>query len=173
MNTLLKLFLHFNHTSFLEELIRNDAFYILRSTPTISILLLILFRFGGCLFFIIKKLKVKYLLTFDADGEHRVTDLAKLINGIKRQNADMIIGNRNKFNRWSEYILSFFYFIRFGIKDPISGFKIFSIHKLVLLITKQQGKPLEICLKLHLQHVCQLFSVTIFDFNPISFSKLG
>jgi hypothetical protein len=80
--------------------------------------------------FIIKKLKVKYLLTFDADGEHRVTDLAKLINGIKRQNADMIIGNRNKFNRWSEYILSFFYFIRFGIKDPISGFKIYSIQKL-------------------------------------------
>lgn len=86
--------------------------------------------------YIIKKLKVKYLITLDADGEHRVGDLNKLMKVIKGKNVDMIIGNRNEFNRWSEYVLSFLFFVRFGIKDPMSGFKIYSVKKLSLFINK-------------------------------------
>ena len=86
--------------------------------------------------YIIKKSKAKYLITFDADGEHQVKDLIKIINNLKKKDVDMIIGNRNKFNRWAEYILSFLFFIRFGIKDPLSGFKVYSIQKLKYLKNK-------------------------------------
>ena len=86
--------------------------------------------------YIVKKSKAKYLITFDADGEHQVKDLIKIINNLKKKDVDMIIGNRNKFNRWSEYILSFLFFIKFGIKDPLSGFKVYSIQKLKYLKNK-------------------------------------
>tara|TARA_B110000114_G_C14752510_1_gene261592 strand:- start:196 stop:510 length:315 start_codon:yes stop_codon:yes gene_type:complete len=48
----------------------------------------------------------------------------------------MIIGNRNRFNRLSEYILSFLFFIKFGIKDPLSGFKAYSLQKLKTIKNK-------------------------------------
>ena len=80
--------------------------------------------------YIIKKFNSKYLITFDADGEHQTRDLIKIIKQLKNKNIDMIIGNRNKFNRLSEYILSFLFFMKFGIKDPLSGFKAYSVQKL-------------------------------------------
>jgi len=80
--------------------------------------------------YIIKKFNSKYLITFDADGEHQTRDLIKIIKQLKKKNIDMIIGNRNKFNRLSEYILSFLFFMKFGIKDPLSGFKAYSVQKL-------------------------------------------
>jgi len=80
--------------------------------------------------YIIKKFNSKYLITFDADGEHQTGDLINIIKQLKHKNVDMIVGNRNKFNRISEYILSFFFFIKFDIKDPLSGFKAYSVQKL-------------------------------------------
>jgi glycosyltransferase involved in cell wall biosynthesis len=99
--------------------------------------------------YIIKKFKAKYLITFDADGEHRTKDLIKIINKLKKKDIDMIVGNRNKYNRLSEYILSFLFFVKFGIKDPLSGFKVYSLQKLKLLKNKIKNNSYLIDIILH------------------------
>ena len=86
--------------------------------------------------YIIKKFDYKYIITFDADGEHRVKDLKKIINYHIKKKPDILVCNRQKFNRWSEYILSFVFNILFKIKDPLSGLKIYNIAKLKRVIKR-------------------------------------
>ena len=90
--------------------------------------------------YIIKNFDLKYLITFDADGEHQTKDLIRVIKRLKHKNVDMVIGNRNKFNRLSEHILSFLFFIKFGVKDPLSGFKAYSVQKLIKIKNKINAK---------------------------------
>ena len=90
--------------------------------------------------YIIKNFDLKYLITFDADGEHQTKDLIRVIKRLKHKNVDMVIGNRNKFNRLSEHILSFLFFIKFGVKDPLSGFKAYSVQKLKKIKNKINAK---------------------------------
>ena len=90
--------------------------------------------------YIIKHYDLKYLITFDADGEHQTKDLIRVIKCLKHKNVDMVIGNRNKFNRLSEHILSFLFFIKFGLKDPLSGFKAYSVQKLKKIKNKIDSK---------------------------------
>lgn len=80
--------------------------------------------------YIIKNFNASYLITFDADGEHQVKDLKKIERKINLENIDLIICNRKKLNRWSEYILSLLFYMIYGIKDPLSGLKAYSIEKL-------------------------------------------
>ena len=50
-----------------------------------------------------------------------------------------MVGSRNKLNRISEYFLKLIFNLKFGIKDPISGLKIYRtkiIKKIVNLISK-------------------------------------
>ena len=67
-------------------------------------------------------MKYKYLITLDADKQHPVDKLEsiykELVNG-----ADLVLGCRNKKQRISEYIFSFYTRLRWGIKDPLTGFK--------------------------------------------------
>lgn len=73
--------------------------------------------------FILKNYKkCKYIITFDADGEHKVSDIKKFINKIKLK-PDIVLGIRNRKNRLMEIIISFLFHIKFNIKDPMSGFK--------------------------------------------------
>tara|TARA_Y100000741_G_C18074409_1_gene485992 strand:+ start:45 stop:683 length:639 start_codon:yes stop_codon:yes gene_type:complete len=74
--------------------------------------------------------KIKSIITFDGDGQHKTGDILKLIKLKYDQNFDLVICNRKKMNRWSEKILSFFFKIKYRVKDPITGFK---IYKKVLL----------------------------------------
>ena len=90
--------------------------------------------------YIIKNFDLKYLITFDADGEHQTKDLIRVIKSLKHKNVDMVIGNRNKFNRLSEHILSFLFSLKFGVKDPLSGFKAYSVHKLKKIKNKIDSK---------------------------------
>ena len=90
--------------------------------------------------YIIKNFDSKYLITFDADGEHQTKDLIRVIKSLKHKNVDMVIGNRNKFNRLSEHILSFLFFIKFDVKDPLSGFKAYSVQKLKKIKNKINAK---------------------------------
>ena len=90
--------------------------------------------------YIIKNFDSKYLITFDADGEHQTKDLIRVIKRLKHKNVDMVIGNRDKFNRLSEHILSFLFFIKFDVKDPLSGFKAYSVHKLKKIKNKIDSK---------------------------------
>lgn len=73
----------------------------------------------------IKKFKnsCEYLITFDGDGQHKISDLKKILN-IKK-NYDIIICNRKIKNRFLEYLISFFSKTFYGFKDPLSGFKVY------------------------------------------------
>ena len=51
--------------------------------------------------------KYNYILTMDADGEHKISNIKKTINLIKKsQKLSMVVGVRNKKNRYIETILS-------------------------------------------------------------------
>ncbi len=73
----------------------------------------------------IKKFKnsCEYLITFDGDGQHKISDLKKILK-IKK-NYDIIICNRKIKNRFLEYLISFFSKNFYGFKDPLSGFKVY------------------------------------------------
>ena len=73
----------------------------------------------------IKKFKkhCEYLITFDGDGQHKISDLKKIIS--TKMKFDIIICNRKNKNRFLEIIISYIFQIMFGIKDPLSGFKVY------------------------------------------------
>lgn len=73
----------------------------------------------------IKKFKshCKYLITFDGDGQHKISDLKKIIN--LNTNYDIIICNRRNKNRFLETIISLISHFFFGLRDPLSGFKVY------------------------------------------------
>lgn len=63
-----------------------------------------------------------WLLTVDADGQHRVEDVEKL--KLHFNDADLVIGCRPLASmRLGEHLLACYYRIRHGIHDPLSGFK--------------------------------------------------
>lgn len=86
----------------------------------------------------IKVLSLKnynYTVTMDGDGEHKIESLIDFIKK-KRRKFDLAVFERKKFNRWSEKILSFFFNLRYNIKDPISGYKIYNLKKLNKIVNK-------------------------------------
>lgn len=64
-----------------------------------------------------------YVITFDADGQHQVSDLKKFILIINNKKPDLIIGNRNYKNRLMEKIFGYYSKLRFGFSDPLCGMK--------------------------------------------------
>ena len=62
----------------------------------------------------------KYVITFDADNQHRVSDLKKIINLLKEE-YDLIIGYRN-----------YYFYKKFKIKDILSGLKAYKLELLDL-----------------------------------------
>ena len=72
--------------------------------------------------------KINYIITMDADGEHSFKDIKKFLNINK--NYDLVIGKRNKYNRISEHFLSWVFYKKFRIYDPLSGFKMYKTKKL-------------------------------------------
>ena len=71
----------------------------------------------------------KYVITFDADGEHKPSDLIKFINKAKLK-PDIIMGARNRKNRFLESIISQLFYLKYKIKDPLTGFKM--INKMLI-----------------------------------------
>ena len=97
--------------------------------------------------------KAKYILTIDADGELPAKNIPKILKKINK-NFDLLIGNRSKLNRFSETILDFVFKIKFGLNDPVSGFKLYKIKSLKKIIKLLSDK---------------MFLVDV----PIIFYKLG
>lgn len=62
------------------------------------------------------------IITLDADGQHDPTLLQKFIDKINL-GADIVLGVRNKFQRFAEHIFSWYSRGRYGIKDPLCGMK--------------------------------------------------
>lgn len=85
--------------------------------------------------FILKNfIKKKYIITLDADGELKPSNIQKLISSMKNLNSDLIIGRRSNYNRFSEKILNYVFFKKYKIYDPISGLKIYKVKYLKKII---------------------------------------
>jgi len=67
---------------------------------------------------------IDYLLTVDADGEHSNRYVNQFIK--KMNKYDIIVGSRNKLNRFSEYLVDFISKIIYSVNDPLSGMKCYN-----------------------------------------------
>ena len=91
-------------------------------------------------FQILKKKKFDYIITMDADGEHSITNIKKVVNYCKKNSPDLIVGHRSRKNRYVEVIFSKLFYLRYKIFDPLSGFKIYKIKTLKNLIQNYKVK---------------------------------
>ena len=81
--------------------------------------------------------KYNYILTMDADGEHKISNIKRIINSLQiNSKASMIIGVRDKKNRYIETIISKLFNYKYNILDPLSGFKIYKKNFLEKFIKK-------------------------------------
>lgn len=76
------------------------------------------------------KKKYDFAISFDADNQFYTSDLKKFIKEIIHSNYNLIIGEREKFQRLGENLSGFLFGLRFNIKDPFCGLKIYRIDKL-------------------------------------------
>lgn len=74
----------------------------------------------------IKKKEYDFIATFDADGEHD----PNFFKNLSYLDFDILIAKRNKFNRISEYIFSFFSKRIFKINDMLSGLRVYRVNYL-------------------------------------------
>jgi glycosyltransferase involved in cell wall biosynthesis len=63
------------------------------------------------------------VVTFDADGEHSADDIPKIIAPILSGRADVVAAQRPNIAHFSEMLFGAYTSIRFGIGDPLCGFK--------------------------------------------------
>ncbi len=63
------------------------------------------------------------IFSFDADGEHDAVDVPKMLAPILNDEADIVAGQRPKTRHWGEDVFAFVTRRRFGITDPLCGFK--------------------------------------------------
>jgi glycosyltransferase involved in cell wall biosynthesis len=66
------------------------------------------------------------VITIDADGQHDPQSIKQCLELI-HEGADIVVGVRNKFQRFSEYVFASVTKIRYGLKDPLCGFKAYRI----------------------------------------------
>ena len=62
-------------------------------------------------------------LTMDADGEHDPWDIPRLVAPIEAGKADLVLGKRTYVARPSERIISFFTWLKTGVKDTGTGMR--------------------------------------------------
>ena len=66
------------------------------------------------------------IFSIDADGQHKATDIPRLINPIKEGRADIVIAQRSSITHFAEKIFAFYTRHHFGVKDPLCGMKAYS-----------------------------------------------
>jgi len=69
-----------------------------------------------------RMLGFSHAVTMDADGQHS-PDLLNIFIKEFQSGADVIVGNRNNTQRWSEYIFRIVGSMIWGINDPLCGMK--------------------------------------------------
>ncbi len=74
-------------------------------------------------FKIAKKKNFKYLVTFDADGQHNTKDINKIFKKLIINKNMLVVGERDKKQRIFEYLFSIYTSKFFKIDDPLSGLK--------------------------------------------------
>ncbi len=91
-------------------------------------------------FRLLKKSNFDYIITMDADGEHSVANLEKIVSFCNKYNPDLVVGNRFRKNRVLEKILSYLFKLRFEISDPLSGFKVYKLKKINFIFNNYKIK---------------------------------
>ena len=77
-----------------------------------------------------RKNNYDFSITFDADGQHKVRDLDKIISILKSNKYDFISTKRNKNNRLIEYFINAYFYSKFNRKDILSGLKAYRLSKI-------------------------------------------
>ena len=72
------------------------------------------------------ELNYKYVITFDADGQHDYRDIDIFYNKLKEGNK-LVIGKRMNFQRFGEYVFALYSKKIYKISDPLCGFKGYDI----------------------------------------------
>lgn len=91
--------------------------------------------------YVIKKYKkTKYIVTMDADGELLPKYIPAMLKNLIKKDLDIIIGRRDKMNRFSESCLKLIFNFKFNILDPISGLKVYKLNILKKIINKISNK---------------------------------
>lgn len=68
-----------------------------------------------------------FVATIDADGQLDTKDLTRFMAECHEKGSDIVVGIRDYRNRYSEYVLSWFGMLRFGINDPLCGLKLYRV----------------------------------------------
>lgn len=66
------------------------------------------------------------ILSFDADGEHASEDVPRVLEPIISGKADVSLGQRPHITHLGEKIYALYTRLRWGIRDPLCGFKAYS-----------------------------------------------
>ena len=74
--------------------------------------------------------KKKTICTLDGDNEHPINLVNKIYKLFLKNNYDILICNRKIKNRFLEECLSIIFNLRYKIKDPMSGMKLYKIQSL-------------------------------------------
>ncbi len=84
------------------------------------------------------KFNYKYIVTADADGQHRGIDIEKCFKLLEKKNIKLVLGKRDKINRFSEKILNFLSSKFLGIEDLLCGLKGYNINTITKYNTNQK-----------------------------------
>ena len=75
----------------------------------------------------LSKKRIKNIITFDADAQHKFSDFQKVLRLIKNPNLDFVITYRKNFPRFSEKLFSLYSRKRFKIYDLLCGMKAYKL----------------------------------------------
>lgn len=67
-----------------------------------------------------------YAISFDADGQHKGSDLLRIKSILAQRKPDIVVGKRLQKNRRMEYFWGNYAKNKYGISDPLCGLKAFS-----------------------------------------------
>ncbi len=95
----------------------------------------------------LKSVKIKYVLTFDADGQHQVSDALNMIKAIRDSKSEVALGNRFKHEAYKVPIrrkvvlklgkIFTKYVLRLDFVDPSNGMRVISINVLEKFVLRQ------------------------------------
>ena len=109
-------------------------------------------------------LKYDYIATFDADGEHDPS----FFKGLDLKDYDVVIAKRDKFNRISEHIFSFFSKIYFNIEDMLSGLRVYKVS----FLNEVENKIKFNFINIHILILSRLLKKKVYEKNmKVSFRK--
>lgn len=67
------------------------------------------------------------VVTFDADGQHAAADIERVVAPIRTGAASIVVGRRPEPARTAEQLFAAYTKLRFGVDDPLSGFKAYDV----------------------------------------------